>query len=245
MGKIIPFKNCPSPLPLTATRLKNVKDEDDVLADRKIHMMMQHYYASGVYRSMLSHDVVEPRGRISDTYAEQILTEDYLVAYAIKSPTRGIRAPMWHEDQNTGLFNFVEQNRNASRIYTIAACSWFYGCDISKGLLSMLMGNQSDRMVNQIDDLVEMLTQYGGLNKTTEIMTQPVQPYGVSFSKSENIIYRPCRRTLYRDIEKVMFLSDALAGMNDIYNDTMVKWTSKAWPSLRKPTTNIVLRKQG
>ena len=235
MTNIIPFTRQNTGLPLTFLKLHNVKNEDDVLEDRNIHLMMQAYHSSGVYQSMVSHSTVEQSGRLPHTYAEQMLTEEQLLPFAIRTPTRTICAPVKIEIVDSSLFQYLDNNRNAHRAYIKASCAWFFGQDISKGLLSMLMGNQSDRMVEEIDEIVWMLERHGALIKTNLTMSQPVQPNDIVFSEDEHVIFRASRKTLYRDIEKVMFLLDALSEMPALYGDTVCKWASKPWPGLNKP----------
>ncbi len=228
---IIPFDRTKF-VNLTTTKIANVQDQDDVLADKQIHLMMQHFHTCGTTRSLLSHEKIEPRGVVLPTFAEQNMSAKQLAMYGNKTPTRGIHAPLWHEKGNIILTQYLQVNLLASRIYTIASCAWFHGLPISTGILSMLLGNQTNNMASQIKDVVEMLTLYSALIKTDTEMLQPISPPGVSFSKDENIIYVPSRRTLYRDIEKVMFLLDALSDLTGIYSETMWKWTNRNWPSI-------------
>ena len=242
---VIPFKTRTTGLPLTATSLSNVELEDDVLADRQIHLMMQAYHSSGVYRSFISHTTVEPRGHLQHTYAEQLFTEQQLLPFAIRTPARTICAPVKNELVNRALFEYLDNYRNAHRVYIISSCAWFFGKDISKGLLSMLLGNQSDRMVNEIDDIFNTLREHGALILTTETMKQQVQPSGVVFSKDENRVYRASRKTLYRDVEKVMFILNALAHMDTMYHYTIQKWASKPWPGIASVLPHQPHKKEG
>jgi len=219
---------------LTISKLPD-NHADDPLNNCDLHSMMRDYHTSGVFRSLLftpPQDV----GFNKSSYAEQKMTHAELRVYGVFTPFRGTNKSVNGDNANGVLRRRLVHDVFVRRIWQISSCCWWYCQPLSRGLLQMLVGNQTERYRKRVQNAVSFLQCEGFLESVPEMMSQPIKPKGITFSRLERQVLWASRRALYHDIECAMFATNAMRKMHDNHLETMVEWSNRPWPNDKKST---------